>query len=137
LLTELFPDCSHELGVYYVNRKKITQMNEKFLGHAGPTDVITFDYRNARKVERGVPAEPLHGEIFICIDEALTQAKAFETTPQMEIVRYLIHGLLHLRGDDDRNRAQRKKMKTTEDKWVRWVAAKFPCDKVWSRKRAG
>ena len=127
LLTELFPDCSHELGVYYVSGKKITKMNEKFLGHAGSTDVITFDYSDGKL---------LHGEIFICVEEAVTQAKEFGTTPQMEIVRYLVHGLLHLRGYDDRKPAKHKKMKAAEDKWVRWLAAKFPCDKVWSRKRA-
>jgi rRNA maturation RNase YbeY len=102
-------------------------MNEEFLGHEGPTDVLTFDYSGPGT---------LHGEIVICTDEAVRQAKQFGTTPQMEIVRYLVHGLLHLRGYDDLTSAKRKKMKTAEDTWVRWVASKFPCDKVWSRKRA-
>jgi probable rRNA maturation factor len=124
---ELFPKSSHELGLYFVSRKKMAQLNKKFLGHEGPTDVITFDYGEG---------DMLHGEIFICPDVAVSQAKEFGTTPQMELVRYLVHGLLHLRGYDDRTPAKRAKMKKAEDKWVRWVAATFPCDKVWSRKRA-
>ena len=128
LLVELFPKCSHELGVHYVSRRKIAQINEKFLGHEGATDVITFNYSDG---------SALHGEIFICPDEAVSQAKEFGTTPQLELVRYLVHGVLHLRGYDDRQPAKRAKMKRAEEKWVRWVTTEFPCDKVWSRKRAG
>ena len=125
LAAELFPKRSHEIGVHYVSRKESAELNEKFLGHAGPTDVITFDYSND---------EILHGEIVICVDEAIAQAREFGATPQMELVRYLVHGFLHLRGYDDRRAAKRLKMKRAEDQWVRWVAGQFPCDKVWSRK---
>ncbi len=128
LARALFPDRSHEVGVYFVGRKKMAELNEKYVGHEGPTDVITFDYSEGKT---------MHGEIFICPDVALTHAKEFKTTPQMELVRYLVHGLLHLRGYDDRTPAKRAKMKRAEDKWVRWAAATFPCEKVWSKKRAG
>ena len=127
LARQLFPKRSHELGVYLVQPRKMADLNEKFLGHEGPTDVITFDY--------GDPTM-LHGEIFICPDVARAQAKEFGTTPQMEIVRYLVHGMLHLRGYDDRTLAKRAKMKRAEDKWLRWVSATFPVEKVWSKKRA-
>jgi probable rRNA maturation factor len=124
LADEIFPRRSHEIGVYFASRKEITKLNERFLGHEGPTDVITFDYGG----------HMLHGEIFICPSEAVIQAKEFGTTPQMELVRYVVHGLLHLRGYDDRTPAQQKKMKRAEDSWVRWAADEFPCEKVWSRK---
>ena len=128
LARELFPNRSRDLGVYFVGRKRMAELNARFVGHEGPTDVITFDYSEGKKV---------HGEIFVCPDIALTQAKEFETTPQMELVRYLVHGLLHLRGYDDRTPAKRAKMKRAEDKWVRWAAKTFPCEKIWSKKRAG
>ena len=124
LMAELFPNRSPEIEVYFMNRKKMAQLNQKFLDHAGATDVITFDYRG----------DTPHGDIVICPDEAVAQAREFGSTPQMELVRYLVHGLLHLRGYDDRRPAQRRKMKQAEDKWLRWAAREFPCDKVWSRK---
>jgi len=127
LARHLFPKHSHELGVYLVNPRKMADLNEKFLGHEGPTDVITFDYGDTTM---------LHGEIFICAAVARAQAKEFSTTPQQEIVRYLVHGMLHLRGYDDRTPAKRAKMKRAEEKWVRWVSATFPVAKIWSRKRA-
>ena len=129
LARELFPNRSRELGVYFVGRTKMAELNERFLGHEGATDVITFDYSEGKG--------KVHGEIFICPDVARVQAKEFGTTPQMELVRYLVHGLLHLHGYDDRTAAKRAKMKRAEEKWVRWATATFPCEKVWSKKRAG
>ena len=123
---ELLMKSSHAIEVHYVDEKEITRLNEQFVGHAGSTDVITFDYGG----------EITQAEIFICVDEAIKQAKEFGTTPQMELVRYLAHGLLHLRGYDDRTAAERKKMKRVEDLLVAWAAEEFPCDKVWSRKPA-
>lgn len=123
----LFPNRSHEIEVHYLSAKEMAAMNKKFLNHEGPTDVITFDYGE----------KTLRGEIFICPEEAVRQAKQFGNTPQMELVRYLIHGLLHLAGHDDRQAGPRRSMKAAEEKWVRWAAQEFPCDKVWSRKRAG
>ena len=49
----------------------------------------------------GVTRSTLHGELFICVDEAVFQAKQFGTSWQLEIVRYVVHGVLHLRGHDD------------------------------------
>ena len=49
----------------------------------------------------GVTRATLHGEIFICVDEAVLQARKFRTSWQSEIVRYLVHGVLHLLGHDD------------------------------------
>jgi rRNA maturation RNase YbeY len=122
---QFFPKQSRDLTTYFVGAKKMASLNAKFLGHEGPTDVITFDYGDDG------------GEIFICLEVALAQAKEFDTTPQMELVRYLVHGLLHLKGYDDHTARDRARMKRAEGKWVRWVVAEFPCDKVWSRKRAG
>jgi probable rRNA maturation factor len=42
----------------------------------------------------------LHGELFICLDDAVKQAREFRTTWQSELTRYVIHGLLHLCGHD-------------------------------------
>jgi rRNA maturation RNase YbeY len=58
----------------------------------------------------------MHGELFICVDEAVLQAKKFKTSWQSEIVRYLVHGVLHLLGHDDFKPARRK-MKREENRW--------------------
>jgi rRNA maturation RNase YbeY len=67
----------------------------------------------------------LHGEIFVCLDEAVSQARLFRTTWQSELVRYVVHGVLHLLGYDDTASRSRQKMKEAEDALVRQLARQF------------
>ena len=111
-----------ELSVVIVGAKESAAMNEKFLGHEGPTDVITFDYSEKSR--------QLHGEVFICIEEAAKQAKEFKTSWQSELVRYVAHGILHLVGHDDLKAAARKKMKVVEGRLVRELSRRFALSKL-------
>jgi len=100
-------------------------LNEMFLQHEGSTDVITFDH--VEPGTRNVECETgLHGELFICVDEAVWQARRFRTTWQSEVVRYIVHGVLHLRGFDDRRVTERRRMKREEGRLLRWLTARFP-----------
>jgi probable rRNA maturation factor len=111
-----------ELEIVLVGAKEMASLNEKFLNHEGPTDVITFDYSNLES--------PLHGEIFICPEEAQRQAKEFKTTWQSELVRYVVHGILHLTGHDDLQPAARKKMKLAEGRLVQKISRGFALSKL-------
>jgi probable rRNA maturation factor len=114
-----------ELSIVLVGAKESAELNEKFLGHEGPTDVITFDYSETQKAKG-----QLHGEIFICVDAAEKQAKEFGTTWRSELVRYVVHGILHLIGHDDLNPAARKKMKRVEGRLVRELSHRFALSKL-------
>ena len=147
-----------ELGIVLVGEKEMASLNEKFLGHPGATDVITFDYsdslgrdgalrrrrrnlaigRSTAKVppairagtsQRDVPT-PIHGEIFVCVAEAERQAKIFGTDWRSEVVRYVVHGILHLLGRDDLQALARKKMKREEDRLVRELSRCFALSKL-------
>ena len=113
-------------------------MNEKYLRHAGPTDVIAFDYgfgvppsggssvkSNGRANRLKPELQTLHGEVFICVDDAISQAKQFKTTWQSEVVRYIVHGVLHLLGHDDLKPALRRRMKREENRLLRLLAKRF------------
>ncbi len=71
-------------------------------------------------------AGDLRGELFISVDDAVRQARDFGTSPGAELLRYLVHGVLHLRGYDDRVPAERRVMKRAEDRLVRRLAERFP-----------
>jgi len=122
-----------ELGINLVAAREMTLINETFLKHEGSTDVITFDYANEGRTGSPLPADgapgvtrpALHGEIFVCVDEAVSQAKLFETTWQSEVVRYLVHGILHLLGHDDCRAAARRKMKREENRRLAGLSKKF------------
>jgi rRNA maturation RNase YbeY len=124
LLKEYFHVKEFELGVHLVEAPEMTQTNERFLRHAGSTDVITFDYNEAKAPER------LAGEIFICVTEAQIQAKRYRVDLASELLRYLIHGLLHLRGYDDSTAKLRRPMKRAEDRLLRGIAQRFPLKRL-------
>jgi probable rRNA maturation factor len=113
-----------ELGINLVAVREMTLVNETFLRHEGSTDVIAFDYSSAERGARNAELS-LHGEIFVCVDEAVLQAGKFKTTWQSEIVRYLVHGVLHLLGHDDRHPAARRKMKREENRRLAGLSKKF------------
>ena len=111
-----------ELGINIVSAKKMTKVNRRFLQHEGSTDVITFDHANgAHSVTRPI----LHGELFVCVDEAVLQAKKFGTNWQSEVIRYIVHGVLHLLGHDDLKPDSRRRMKREENRLVRLLAKRF------------
>ncbi len=118
-----------DLGIHLVAAPEMARLNEKFLRHAGPTDVITFDYSNP-KPQTPDPGRQLHGEIFVCVDEAVLQARRFGTSWQSEVVRYIVHGILHLLGFDDSNTDVRRKMRREENRRLRAIARRFPLSKL-------
>ncbi|HWC60478.1 MAG TPA: rRNA maturation RNase YbeY, partial [Verrucomicrobiae bacterium] len=102
------------------------RINQTFLNHEGSTDVITFDYAEPATRNPQPATRSLHGELFICIDDAMAQAKKFRTSWQSELTRYVIHGVLHLRGFDDIRAADRRKMKREENRLLEEMARLFP-----------
>ena len=81
-------------------------MHRRFLHIEGPTDVITFQ----------------HGEIFIGVETARRQARVFRTSLQHELHLYLVHGLLHLRGFDDKDSSSARVMRLIQEKIARAAA---------------
>ncbi|MBI3851119.1 MAG: rRNA maturation RNase YbeY [Verrucomicrobia bacterium] len=124
LLTDLLSVKDSSLGLHLVAAPEMTRLNEDFLDHSGTTDVITFNHAD-HATRHTHHAARLHGEIFICVDEAVIQSRRFRTTWQSELVRYLVHGLLHLRGHDDAQPAARRQMKREEDRLVRQLTQQF------------
>jgi len=110
--------ASYALGIHFIEPRQMSQLNENYLDHAGSTDVITFDHS-----EGG--AGQMYGELFISVADAVVQAREFRTTWPAEVVRYLIHGVLHLRGYDDLAAAPRRLMKREENRLLRKLEKQF------------
>jgi rRNA maturation RNase YbeY len=72
----------------------------------------------------------LYGEIFVCVDEAVWQAQKFGASWQSEVVRYIVHGILHLLGFDDASVAARRKMKREENRRLRELSRRFALSKL-------
>ena len=114
-----------ELGIHLVGAREMARVNETFLQHERATDVITFDHSEQKQKAESRKQKSVHGELFICVDVAVTQAEEFKSSWQAEVLRYVVHGILHLLGYDDLQPQLRRKMKREENRLVRRLAEKF------------
>lgn len=114
--------------VALVDDARIAALHVQFMGLAGPTDVLTFDLRD----DESQPE--IEGEIVISVDTARRQARRFKVTATEELLRYAIHGVLHLRGYDDDTPARRRRMRREEN---RVLAILDQAETAAARKTAG
>ena len=91
-----------EVSVVLVSDKRIADIHGRFMDDPTPTDVITFD----------------HGEIVISTQTAKRQARQFGTSLAHELRLYLVHGLLHLCGYDEKTRKGAAEMKRIQERVV-------------------
>jgi probable rRNA maturation factor len=117
LLQEFLKLERFDLGVCIVGATEMSRLNETFLRHKGSTDVVTFDY--ADKTEPS-----LRGEIFICIDDVIANARRFGVNPPSELLRCVVHGVLHLLDFDDKQPADRRRMKRKENLLLRKLSGR-------------
>lgn len=95
------------VSVAVVGDAQMMRLHHQFSGELGTTDVLTFDLHD----EPG----PMEGEIVVCFDEACRQAREHGHAPDQETLLYVVHGLLHLLGYDDRDAASARGMHERED----------------------
>jgi probable rRNA maturation factor len=106
------------LAVVLVDAATITALNESFLDHHEPTDVITFDYR-----DDGRTGDAVIGEICVCVDVALTCPRARSLGD--EVCLYIVHGILHLCNDDDVAADDRRRMHRKQNTIMRQLREDF------------
>lgn len=127
VLTEHLQLEQIELGITLVGATEMARVNWQFLQHAGSTDVITFDHTEAQVSRQSMAAgrREICGELYVCVEDAVKQARSFRTTWQSEVVRYIVHGILHLCGHDDHRAVARRAMKREENRLVRLLEQDF------------
>jgi probable rRNA maturation factor len=86
--------------VWLISDRRMSRLHQEFLGQTGPTDVLTFQ----------------HGEIFISVETTKRHARAFGNPLVRELQLYIVHGLLHLHGFDDRTQRSTRRMETMQQK---------------------
>ena len=84
----------------------ILQTNVEFLGHDYYTDIITFDYTNSRHIA---------GDMVISLDTVKSNAEGMGVPYESELMRVMIHGVLHLCGINDKGPGEREIMEQHEN----------------------
>lgn len=91
-----------ELSIALVGDDEIASLNSEYLGHEGPTDVISFHLHDAGA------GEPPLGDVYVDVDQAVRQAAEFGAAPAEEVLRLAVHGTLHVLGYDHPSGAERQ-----------------------------
>jgi rRNA maturation RNase YbeY len=82
------------VSITFVGRATMSRLNQRYLGHRGPTDVISFGLGRIGK--RGA----VLGDVYICPEIARDNARRQNISAGEELLRLVIHGMLHVLGHD-------------------------------------
>ena len=94
------------LTYVFCDDEYILETNREFLGHDYYTDIITFDYTNSRHIA---------GDMVISLDTVRTNAEGLQVPYDTELMRVIIHGVLHLCGINDKGPGEREIMEQYEN----------------------
>lgn len=111
------------LNYVFCDDPEILDVNRRFLQHDYYTDIITFDY---------CLGHLLRGDMYISLDTVETNAAAVGQPYGRELLRVVVHGLLHLCGIDDKAPGARAIMEGHEEDALALYAGMFPADE-WVR----
>ena len=110
---------SAEISVVFVDDPTIAELNQRFLNHDGPTDIITFPISSTGD-------ERLEGELVISAPWAAKVAAENGDDLADELALYVAHGVLHLLGYDDLTPNDSEVMKRQERSLLESLGAKLP-----------
>ena len=101
-----------EISIAVVDDETIHTLNKQYLKHDYETDVLSFVLYCDEQ------ARMLSGEVIVSADTAATMAKQHSIEPSDELLLYIIHGMLHLVGYDDKVAQNRAEMRVAEQRYT-------------------
>jgi probable rRNA maturation factor len=125
VLGELGVEGEAELSVLFVDESHIARLNERHLGHQGPTDVLSFPIDGVPEITTSGLApgranedpddQPLLlGDVVVCPGVAAQQAPEHAGTLTDELALLIVHGILHVMGMDHATDDERIAMQARE-----------------------
>ena len=95
-----------DIAYYFCDDAYLYERNVQFLHHDTLTDIITFDHR---------VGDVVSGDIMISLDRVGENSQKFGVTFQKELLRVIVHGILHLCGYKDKSDEEAAQMHSMED----------------------
>jgi len=101
-----------KIDVYGVSDNELLEINNKHLQHNYYTDIITFDYSRGNRIS---------GELHISVDRVKDNASALGLAYELELLRVIAHGILHLIGFKDKTKEEEAVMRSKEDEVLAYL----------------
>lgn len=105
-ITEKEKHILGDINYIFCSDDELLDINLRHLNHNTYTDIITFDYTEAKKI---------NSDIFISVDRVAENATKFKVSFEEELHRVMIHGILHLCGYKDKSKADSELMRKQEN----------------------
>ena len=98
-----------QVNIIFTDNKEIYSLNAQYLDHYYYTDVIAFYYSKSGPVE---------GDVFISLDKVDENSKEYHSGFENELLRVIVHGILHLIGYTDKTKEEKEYMHHLEDRYM-------------------
>lgn len=103
-------EAEADVSIGFIGDARMRRLNRTYRRQDRTTDVLAFAYREAPNA-----ASSVLGDVVISIPRARRQAKAWQRSLDEEVLRLLIHGILHLVGyDHEQSRREARRMQRKE-----------------------
>jgi len=106
----------YEISVSYVNTDMMIDLNERYTGREGTTDVLAFSQQEGSDP---APDHHLLGDVIVDVERVRDQARQYGSTVAEELLRVTAHGVLHLLGYDHQNAEEEIIMREKEEIHIR------------------
>ena len=110
-----------ELLVRFVDKPEIQQLNKTYRHQDKPTNVLSFPSDLPIEID-----EAILGDVVICIEVVMEEAKAQGKTFNNHLIHVVIHGTLHLLGYDHVEESEAQKMESLEVKILKKLQIENP-----------
>lgn len=120
------------LSVVLVDGETSRKLNRQYLGHDWATDVLAFDLRDAEAADTD---SEVVAEIYVCLEVAIEATTRYATTLDAEVMLYIVHGMLHLAGENDHTAAEKRRMRAAERRVMRELSLRLPLSGMFAARR--
>ncbi len=97
-----------DINIIFCSDEYLLEVNKQYLNHDYYTDIITFNYNT----------DKINGDLFISLDRVGDNANQNNVPRETELLRVIIHGVLHLLGFNDKTAKEEKIIRAKEDSFL-------------------
>lgn len=98
-----------DINIIFCSDEYLLEVNKQYLNHDYYTDIITFNYNT----------DKINGDLFISLDRVADNANQNNVPRETELLRVIIHGVLHLLGYNDKTTKEEKIIRAKEDSCIK------------------